>query len=67
MLISHLNVMLVYVKERKLHNGEKELKINPKACTLLVDYENDDMKQNFNSKNQNLSQPKKWLKFSLGK
>ena len=28
MLISHLNVMLVYVKERKLHNGEKELQIN---------------------------------------
>ena len=41
-------------------------KINPKACTLLVDYENDDMKQNFISKNQNLSQ-KKLIKISLGK
>ena len=37
-----------------------------KACTLLVDYENDDMKQNFYSKNQNLSQ-KKLIKISLGK
>ena len=44
-----------------------QIKVNHKACTLLVDYENDDMKQNFYSKNQNLSQTKKWLKFPLRK